>query len=424
MTLSLLTAIVIASSSAVDLINFKPNTPVKADEMNRNFYALDSVKADRSVVQLLTTAVNAKPERADLTALAVRQDSLVSASKGAFSSKADTLVWKALRDSSSVLRGEMGKATGALSWDKVTGKPGLWTDDQDVLGWAKELSGTPVRAVRSNGVYDYGALVLMRRDTVSATVMDLHVDGFLDAGTTKGGLQTNSVTRIDGSGNGVLTTLRVGVASSTNNSPVSFRSTGYMWNEGPEVIAAPNGNAGMYFRSIGQDSSLFVGRLAGGSFSVGFKGLKGAAGQWGDVGLLIAPTGDAQFGSNLSVSGALSVKNALQVPTASIGTATIVDLVVSGVFRAKSTTPWADYVFEPGYQPMPLKEIEAYAKEHKHLPEMPSTAEVEKDGIDIAKMNAILLKKVEELTLHAVEQEKRMEALQIKMQALEGRSAR
>ncbi|MBK9577043.1 MAG: hypothetical protein IPO40_08215 [Fibrobacteres bacterium] len=98
--------------------------------------------------------------------------------------------------------------------------------------------------------------------------------------------------------------------------------------------------------------------------------------------------------------------------------AVITDLQVAGSLVTRPTTPWADYVFEPGYQAMPLKEIEAYAKEHKHLPEVPSTADVEKDGIDIAKMNAILLKKVEELTLHAVAQEKQMEALQAEVREM------
>ena len=83
-----------------------------------------------------------------------------------------------------------------------------------------------------------------------------------------------------------------------------------------------------------------------------------------------------------------------------------------------STEPWADYVFEPGYKPMALKEIEAFAKANGHLPEVPSAAEVKKDGIDLAKMNAILLKKIEELTLHAVEQEKKMEALQAEVQEM------
>ncbi|MBA3705062.1 MAG: hypothetical protein H0W84_03950 [Bacteroidetes bacterium] len=45
---------------------------------------------------------------------------------------------------------------------------------------------------------------------------------------------------------------------------------------------------------------------------------------------------------------------------------------------------------------------------------MPSAAEVEKDGIDMATMDAKLLEKIEELSLYIIEQNKRIEALEQK----------
>ncbi len=50
---------------------------------------------------------------------------------------------------------------------------------------------------------------------------------------------------------------------------------------------------------------------------------------------------------------------------------------------------WADFVFEDDYALMPTAELEAYIKQHKHLPNVPSAAEVAKEGIDLAEMNAI-----------------------------------
>ena len=73
-----------------------------------------------------------------------------------------------------------------------------------------------------------------------------------------------------------------------------------------------------------------------------------------------------------------------------------------------------DYVFEPDYKLMPLAEVEAFTKANKHLPEVPSAAEIEKSGLDLAKMNLLLLKKVEELTLHTIELEKRLKAVEAK----------
>lgn len=86
------------------------------------------------------------------------------------------------------------------------------------------------------------------------------------------------------------------------------------------------------------------------------------------------------------------------------------DVVVSGSVKAKALTQVPDYVFESGYDLAPLSEVEAYTKEHKHLPEVPSASEIESNGVDLAQMNLILLRKIEELTLHSIQQQKRLDA--------------
>lgn len=73
---------------------------------------------------------------------------------------------------------------------------------------------------------------------------------------------------------------------------------------------------------------------------------------------------------------------------------------------------WADYVFEPGYNLMPLTEVEQFIKENGHLPEVPTTEEAIANGIELKEMNILLLKKVEELTLYSIELQKRIEALE------------
>ncbi len=80
--------------------------------------------------------------------------------------------------------------------------------------------------------------------------------------------------------------------------------------------------------------------------------------------------------------------------------------------RVKLQGEWADYVFDEDYDLMPLSEVESFIKENKHLPDVPSAKEVKKEGMDVAEMNALLLKKVEELTLHIIELEKKVNQLQ------------
>jgi len=74
-----------------------------------------------------------------------------------------------------------------------------------------------------------------------------------------------------------------------------------------------------------------------------------------------------------------------------------------------------DYVFKPDYPKLSLADLEKYIQQHQHLPEVPSAAEAEQNGIELGEMNKILLKKIEELTLHLIEQEKKIDALNDKI---------
>ena len=67
---------------------------------------------------------------------------------------------------------------------------------------------------------------------------------------------------------------------------------------------------------------------------------------------------------------------------------------------------WPDYVFENSFKLTPLNQLESYVKANKHLPEVPTAAEVDANGLQLGEMNMILLKKVEELTLYIIEQDK------------------
>jgi hypothetical protein len=78
------------------------------------------------------------------------------------------------------------------------------------------------------------------------------------------------------------------------------------------------------------------------------------------------------------------------------------------------TNPGPDYVFEPTYNLLPLSEVESYIKANKHLPEVPSAKQMEEEGLNLKEMNLMLLKKVEELTLHLIEQEKKANELEKK----------
>lgn len=83
-------------------------------------------------------------------------------------------------------------------------------------------------------------------------------------------------------------------------------------------------------------------------------------------------------------------------------------LTVSGQVHAQEVkvtvnAPGPDYVFEKDYALPSLDQIKTYIEKNKHLPEVPSAKEMEKNGVQLGEMNMLLLKKIEELTLYVIE---------------------
>lgn len=109
-----------------------------------------------------------------------------------------------------------------------------------------------------------------------------------------------------------------------------------------------------------------------------------------------------------------------------IGTATNsknYKLAVEGTIGARrlkvTQESWADYVFDSAYRLPSLREVEHFIQQNKHLPEVPSAAVVKEEGLDVGNNQALLLKKIEELTLYIIEQNKKMEKLEQQVATLQ-----
>lgn len=85
-------------------------------------------------------------------------------------------------------------------------------------------------------------------------------------------------------------------------------------------------------------------------------------------------------------------------------------LAVNGTIHSKAVIidliGWPDYVFKKDYKLMPLAQVKSYIDQNRHLPDMPTYKEVAKNGVNVGKTEAVLLKKIEELTLYMIEQQK------------------
>lgn len=107
-----------------------------------------------------------------------------------------------------------------------------------------------------------------------------------------------------------------------------------------------------------------------------------------------------QAGGNIGI-GTANPKSLLAVN----GTVTAKKIVVT-----QDASFWADYVFAPNYKLRSLPAVAEYIKTNGHLPDVPSAADVAKNGVDVSSTQANLLQKIEELTLYAIDQDKKIAA--------------
>jgi len=119
----------------------------------------------------------------------------------------------------------------------------------------------------------------------------------------------------------------------------------------------------------------------------------------------------------LSVNGAITATGNVIVGTAN---QSMIDdpnykLLVNGKIKTKGVkvdaNGWADFVFDPNFKLRPLAEVATFIKENKHLPDVPSEKEVQKNGIDVTEMQKIQMQKIEELYLYMIEMKKENEEL-------------
>lgn len=84
--------------------------------------------------------------------------------------------------------------------------------------------------------------------------------------------------------------------------------------------------------------------------------------------------------------------------------------ITEGV-KVQLSSRWPDFVFDSAYRLPPLAEVENYIRKNRHLPELPSAKQIEKQGLELGEMDAKLLQKIEELTLYMIKLKKDTEAL-------------
>jgi putative hemolysin len=121
-----------------------------------------------------------------------------------------------------------------------------------------------------------------------------------------------------------------------------------------------------------------------------------------------------QIGVNNSVALTLSSSGNVGIGTTSPSEKLSVEgnMSANGFITTKKITVtqlgWSDYVFKKEYKLRSLESLEAFINQNKHLPEVPTAKEVKAKGISVGDNQALLLKKIEELTLYVIDLQKQL----------------
>jgi hypothetical protein len=207
---------------------------------------------------------------------------------------------------------------------------------------------------------------------------------FIDGGGNVGVGTLTPGEKLEVNGNAYFQRLRSGNALFKDNSRNSLNS----FNTGQDPSLSTGWIAADFGGSDNASDRLVVGSGFGGKVVIGTHNYNLTS--WGGD-LLISPTG-----GNVAIGTTIARER----------------LSVNGKIRAHEikveTANWPDYVFKKEYSLTPLPEVEKYINTNGHLPEIPSALEVQKEGIALGELNNTLVKKIEELTLHLIEQQKQL----------------
>lgn len=135
---------------------------------------------------------------------------------------------------------------------------------------------------------------------------------------------------------------------------------------------------------------------------------------------------DTAFFNFMTVSNSGSRTVTFNAGNVGIGTSNpTYKLSVNGTIRAKEViveTNWADDVFSPGYALAPVAEVAQHIEREGHLPGVPAAATVAEQGISLGEMQTLLLRKIEELTLYVIQQDRELIALRQEVTTLKAQT--
>ncbi|HAA12242.1 MAG TPA: hypothetical protein DCE41_11295 [Cytophagales bacterium] len=243
----------------------------------------------------------------------------------------------------------------------------------------------------------------------SGELMRLTAEGYLGIG----GLSTADPTHhleVNGTS---LFTQEVKINPSTNGTTATLKLLRGGGNANDSFEIVHEGTTGdAYIRNRG-NKAIYFGTNDVGRMWIAADGKVGIGSNMSSPSATLDVNGNGNFVQGVTVGGSSQFNETVTIGTS----ANLKNLRLYGTAEVKEIhvdagTTWADFVFADDYQLRPLREVEAFIQENKHLPEVPSEEEVATQGYSQTDLNATLLQKIEELTLYVIELEKKVENLE------------
>jgi hypothetical protein len=222
--------------------------------------------------------------------------------------------------------------------------------------------------------------------------------------------------------------------------PFAAPNVGNNWNTFPLTINMANndaffgGHVGIigtltmnapYVNGIGSEFSLTAQNRSGGQSEWKILNMQGGGPYGGGLQIWSYPFDQQSYGGCCNYRFGITEDGRVNIGNVPMANTIGYKLAVNGNIisqKVKVTqTGWADYVFDPAYPLKSLEHVDSFISQYKHLPDVPSASEVEKDGIDLGDNQATLLRKIEELTLYMIDMNKKMkhQELVVKKQQVE-----
>jgi len=243
---------------------------------------------------------------------------------------------------------------------------------------------------------------------------DLAILPYAPISATPGNLFLCSSSGLSKSGNVGIGTTSPTLAKLTVNGAIGNTVSLFRRSTNSAGISIVADWPGLYFNSYYDGGTRVM--------TTGYAGLVNFNPTSGYLTFNVSPTSGANAGAIVTTPEAMFVHNDGSV---SIGTAVnAYKLNVCGTVRAtevRVSTGWCDYVFADDYNLRPLSEVESFIKENKHLPDVTKGSIIESEGLEVGKTSAEMIRKIEELTLYIIQQQKRMDAMQTQIENLEAK---